>query len=67
MYCLFISLGHIPVGVVIQGSMASPAISNPAKNSIGTNGGGLTRSDCTYVLSLVSGSPRFSGSPRVNN
>ncbi len=26
--------------------MASPAFSNPAKNRLGTNGGGLTRSDC---------------------
>ena len=53
MYCLFISLIDVTVGLeatpfmeAIQGSMASPAISNPAKSSIGTNGGGLTRSDC---------------------
>ena len=29
--------------------MANPAVFNPPKNSPGTNGGGLTRSDCTSL------------------
>ncbi len=33
--------------------LASPAICNPAKNTLGTNGGGLTRSDCTPNFNFV--------------
>ncbi len=33
-------------GKVIQGTMDSPTVSNPTKNSLRTNGVGLTKSDC---------------------
>ena len=39
-----------PYRVKIQTSLANPAIHNPPKNSSGTNGGGLTRSDCICFL-----------------
>ena len=32
----------------IQVPMVNPAISSPPKSSPGTNGGGLTRSDCIH-------------------
>ncbi len=41
------------VWVQVQAPLASPAISNPAKNSLGTNGGGLTRFDCISNKSVL--------------
>ncbi len=41
------------LAIYVQVSLANPDISNPPKNSLGTNGGGLTRSDCISLLSLI--------------
>ncbi len=40
---------------VIQTSTGNPAVSNPPKNTPGTNGGGLTRSDCIWMTRLCLG------------
>ncbi len=39
--------------VPLQGPVVNPAVSNPTKNTLGTNRVGLTTSDCTWATEMV--------------
>ncbi len=45
---------HIKIHVGgLQDPRANPTVSNPTKNSLGTNGDGLITSDCTYRSTVI--------------